>query len=142
LVREEKGDEPPALIAEPTEPPTAPPAPEPPPPAPAPVAAPAPAPVAPPVEWPATIATGRVAGLRAGRITIREPDTAGGFTNRDYAIARRVALRGIESLSALQLDHRITFRIIEPDGKPTIIEIATPGFQLIDPHNKDTASPP
>ena len=62
---------------------------------------------------------------------MKEPcETDGSFTNRSYIIARRAGLHGIDSLSKLQQDQRVVYRVTEPEGKPTIIELAVPGFEL------------
>ena len=121
LVREETTEDEP-LLPEPEPQPLEPP---PPPPAPPPPL------IATPVPLATSTATGRVVALSPGRIVMKEPcETDGSFTNRSYIIARRAGLHGIDSLSKLQQDQRVVYRVTEPEGKPTIIELAVPGFEL------------
>jgi hypothetical protein len=87
----------------------------------------------PPAESSAVMMTGSVVALRPGRIRIRQPGgTVGAFTNQDYVIARRAELRGLATLTDLRIDQCVAFRFLVSEGKPTIVELAIPGFNLTD----------
>lgn len=75
--------------------------------------------------------TGRVVALRPGKIVLRVPgDPPGSTTNRDFAITVRAELRGLTSLSDLQVDQRVVFRHAVRDGRPAIVELAARGAVL------------
>lgn len=76
-------------------------------------------------------ATGQVVALRPGRLVLRAAAAPGGAaTNRSYGLSRQMELRGVASLSELQVDQRVAFRYHDATAMPVLVELAARGAVL------------